>query len=704
MELNKASVDYSLKCIPIPHNDSHRRSTINKTEQFLQRLRWKVHFFENPSHKPEKETFGFTTHRNAPQSASLVNFENDLTHLISNLEYSNQRTAFQNQLTEDVKKIRKSKDIFVNADKTSNVYRVDKETYNKLMRDNVTANYETADPTSERSINMDAKYITQILEISERVEPIVKRSAYITLKDHKENFPNEIKCRLINPTKSNIGKISKQLLQQINEKIRTQLNLQQWRSTSDTLTWFKNIKEKARKKFIQLDIVDFYPSITEELFETAIDFASEITPVSNETRNILRNARQSILFHNNTVWNKTTGLFDVTMGSYDGCEVCELVGLYIIHKIKEKFPEIDFGLYRDDGLGTIQRAPKTKLRQIQNNLSKLFKEELGLAITVSTDLTIVNYLDVTLDLQRGKYYPFRKPNDHPIYIHKESNHPPHVAKQLPKSINKRLSEISSDEDAFNGSKAVYEKALRDSGHGTRLKFDPATHNNKEEKTKRTRKRNIIWFTPPYSASLTTNIGKEFLKLIDKNFPINNPLHKIINKRTVKLSYSCTQNMQTIIRNHNNKVLNETIPDPSTRCNCQIKTTCPVPGECCQKTVVYRATLQHDTGSAAQYIGSTEGEFKRRYNNHKKSFKHEQYKSETTLSKHVWNNSLNPTPQIKWEYLKKCKTYDVGDKSCDLCLSEKEFIVKNLHQTSLINKRADIGNKCPHRRKKTLSAM
>ena len=56
-----------------------------------------------------------------------------------------------------------------------------------------------------------------------------------TLKDHKENFDNDPKCRLINPAKSNIGKISKQILQKANKQIRTQLNLKQWQSTDQVL-------------------------------------------------------------------------------------------------------------------------------------------------------------------------------------------------------------------------------------------------------------------------------------------------------------------------------------------------------------------------------------------------------------------------------------------------------------------------------------
>ena len=145
------------------------------------------------------------------------------------------------------------------------------------------------------------------------------------------------------------------------------------------------------------------------------------------------------------------------MGSYDGCEVCELVGLYILHKMNEKFPELNTGLYRDDGLSALKRTPKTKLERLKKNMIKMFKEEFGLKITLESDLTIVDHLDVTLDLHGEKFYPYRKPNDFPLYIHKQSNHPPHVAKQLPVGIEKRLSEISSDDQTLNSFKKTINK-------------------------------------------------------------------------------------------------------------------------------------------------------------------------------------------------------------------------------------------------------
>ena len=130
------------------------------------------------------------------------------------------------------------------------------------------------------------------------------------------------------------------------------------------------------------------------------------------------------------------------MGSYDGCEICELVGLFIIHTIKLKFQNLDFGLYRDDGLGATTEST-TDLERTKKELHVTFNE-IGLKITCEIDLQIVNFLDVTLNLNQNRYHPYRKPNDTPVYIHKDSNHPPHVV--------------------------IYEKALKESGHNPVLTY------------------------------------------------------------------------------------------------------------------------------------------------------------------------------------------------------------------------------------------
>ena len=160
-------------------------------------------------------------------------------------------------------------------------------------------------------------------------------------------------------------------------------------------------------------------------------------------------------------------------------------------------------------------------------------------------------------------------------------------------------------------------------------------------------------------------------------------------------------MTTLMQNHNKKILSNTITSENkNKCNCRDKTICPIPDNCCAEKVVYQATVKHPDGKTAVYVGCTETSFKLRYNNHKKSFKQEKYKSETTLSKYLWDNGLNKTPNIKWKILKKCNTYEIGQKSCDLCLSEKLHIIRNLQNPNLINKRTDIGNKCIHKMKHT----
>lgn len=95
-------------------------------------------------------------------------------------------------------------------------------------------------------------------------------------------------------------------------------------------------------------------------------------------------------------------MFDVAMGSYDGAEVCELVGLYILHKLTSAYPSGNIGLYRDDGLAVFKNMSARSLDRMRKVFSKILGE-LGLQITAQLNLKIVNYLDVTLDLSTGKF-------------------------------------------------------------------------------------------------------------------------------------------------------------------------------------------------------------------------------------------------------------------------------------------------------------
>lgn len=692
MTITKFEFQHSLKNIPIPTIDNYLRLTITKTEEFIQRLRWKTLFFLKPNDndKQNKNNFGFKTKRNAPQIPELVPFENDLTNMIANLEFKNTKNEFQKQLVNDTRKIKKSKNIFVNADKTHNIYEMNKNKYDTLMNKNVTSIYKKAKNNTLQDINKEAKNITDKLNISDRVEQIALKEAYITVKDHKPQFPNDIKCRLINPTKTNIGCISKKLLDGIIYNVKSHINVKLLKNTTETIDWFNNINYKSNKSFIQLDIVDYYPSVSEDLFNEAIQFAEQFAPISNDDKKILKNARKSVLYHKNDVWEKQTGLFDITMGAFDGAQITDLVGLMILQKLKENVPQIKFALYRDDGIGVHSRIPASQMEKIKKQIYKIFKD-YGLKITIETNLPKVNFLDITMDLTNGTFQPFRKPNDSPLYINSKSNHPYHIIKNLPIAINKRLSEISSNENVFNNHKNEYQNALRNSGHNAKLKFQK---NEQKKRTKNNRNRNIIWYNPPFNMALKTNIGKTFLKLIDKHFPKNHQLNKIINRKNVKISYSCCPNIQNIINSHNRKILEDrqqTVKE-NKDCNCQQKQKCPLNNKCCTNCVVYKATINNEK---TNYIGMTQGKFKDRFTQHKHSFKNQSKKYATTLSTYAWDKQINTQTEIKWNIIKKCSVYKPGNSHCDLCLSEKLFIIKNANNPNNINKRNDVGGKCMH---------
>ena len=99
------------------------------------------------------------------------------------------------------------------------------------------------------------------------------------------------------------------------------------------------------------DVKDFYPSIKETLFIKAINFAEKLVNITNEDKVFIKYARKFLLYGNIEPWmKKDSGLFDVTMGAYDGAEVCELVGTFLLCKISLKYKRNEIGLYCDDGL------------------------------------------------------------------------------------------------------------------------------------------------------------------------------------------------------------------------------------------------------------------------------------------------------------------------------------------------------------------
>ena len=106
-------------------------------------------------------------------------------------------------------------------------------------------------------------------------------------------------------------------------------------------------------------------------------------------------------------------MFDVAMGSCDGAEICELVGLYILSELNAIHSDGSIGLYRDDGLGAFNNISGPQADKPRKDITKCFKDH-GLKITIKTNLKIVNFLNVTFDLSSSTYYPYIKPNDTPL--------------------------------------------------------------------------------------------------------------------------------------------------------------------------------------------------------------------------------------------------------------------------------------------------
>ena len=229
--------------------------------------------------------------------------------------------------------------------------------------------------------------------------------------------------------------------------------------------------------FLQFGIKDFYPSTKETLLHEAIQFPKEHVPITRKDVEVIFHARKSVLYNDGEPWvKKEGGSFGVTMGAYDGAEVCELIAIYMLYLIGKKYDSKNIGLYRDDGLAIFKNVSGPASEKIKKQLQSLFKQK-GMQIIIECNLKIVNYLGVTFNLNDGSYRPYRKPNDETHYIHIQSDHPPSISKQLPRSIEKRLSQLSSSKDIFYETTPYHEQRLASCGYNEKLTYQQKGENN-----------------------------------------------------------------------------------------------------------------------------------------------------------------------------------------------------------------------------------
>ena len=205
------------------------------------------------------------------------------------------------------------------------------------------------------------------------------------------------------------------------------------------------------------------------------------------------------------------------MGCYDGAETCQLVGIYIQNKLCKLMNKKDFGVYRDDGLEILRNTSGPEADRKRKNIIKIFKE-CGLSITCEVNRKIVDFLDVRFNLNDETYEPYRKPNNEPVSINKQSNHPPNIIADIPKAIFKHLASISCNKNVFDRNVDIRQTALKNSDFDGIITYNDQSDqennvNIEEANQARKRKRAIIWYNPPYSVNVKMNIGETFFKLL-----------------------------------------------------------------------------------------------------------------------------------------------------------------------------------------------
>ena len=130
---------------------------------------------------------------------------------------------------------------------------------------------------------------------------------------------------------------------------------------------------------------------------------------------------------------------------------------------------------RVNGLGVTKASPQ-QAELVKKELCNIFAK-YGLKTTIEANKKIVNFLDVTLHLANGKYLPYNKPGNIPRYVNKKSNHPPLIIENIPKSINKRLSE-----DSFSKAAPLYQKMTAGTTTNLRSQFLQHSFRTLEEGT------------------------------------------------------------------------------------------------------------------------------------------------------------------------------------------------------------------------------
>ena len=143
------------------------------------------------------------------------------------------------------------------GDKITNLYEMPPNDYKRLLHENITKTYKKSTKRLDNAIKLEAKHIAENIKLDDRIESLTHTPGFITLKDHKKKFRVSDPCRLINLLKSELGKVRKVVLENVNKNLVKSLKVNQWRNTDSVINLSNAIETKSQCFFIQLGIEEF---------------------------------------------------------------------------------------------------------------------------------------------------------------------------------------------------------------------------------------------------------------------------------------------------------------------------------------------------------------------------------------------------------------------------------------------------------------
>ena len=349
--MEQVNFGYSFKDIPLPDDKTYLQILIESWEKSDKQMRWRIFKVLHPEafKNNGKNNFGFRSSAKAPKPKPdcpsykpFMEFTKGMLDLIQNVKFNKKSNAHLERLKADIAKISKEERVLMFADKTSNLYLVQPEKYRELLHKSVQKDYKKSSVEAVLSDEKAQFEVVKKLEIADRVHRTAQRDSFVTLKDHKPGFRSNPQCRLINPTKPELGRASKKLLDRINSGVRSKTKLRQWRRTKEVRDWFVGLEQKEALTFLKFDVEAMYPSISEELLSKSLEWAGTLVEIKEEELEVINATKKALLYSDGQPWTKKGEEdFDIPMGSFDGAEVCELVGLYLLHLLKDTKQDFD---------------------------------------------------------------------------------------------------------------------------------------------------------------------------------------------------------------------------------------------------------------------------------------------------------------------------------------------------------------------------